>query len=308
MTPFSRHGNLITLAAAATLASAVREFSLVNNCPSGINVFVNGSWSNWLPANGGSAISPFSNNFSGFIYTNANGGSPSGEGTTRAGFFGQNAYYYLVTDPEHFNVEIEITPSKNPFNDFCVPASCSSLGCPTAFTFPPTRFPPPSFQPPNPPLYACPQRPNNVGFTVTFCPNGFFPPVTRGLQLHPNFNQNKCLDVRGARYRNGTPVQIYDCNGSGAQKWILSRGRTQLQVAGTNFCLDAGSHPGNGVGMKIWECYEGLAAQEWIYSRNRVRLAGQSQCLDLTEGIMTNGNQVQTWQCSSGNRNQVWTV
>lgn len=33
----------------------------------------------------------------------------------------------------------------------------------------------------------------------------------------------------------------YDCNGTGAQKWVLNRGNGKVQVAGTNFCLDAGS-------------------------------------------------------------------
>ena len=53
----------------------------------------------------------------------------------------------------------------------------------------------------------------------------------------------KCLDVQGAVYANGTPVQVYDCNGTGAQRWVLNRSPsgTQVRVANTNFCLDAGS-------------------------------------------------------------------
>ena len=33
----------------------------------------------------------------------------------------------------------------------------------------------------------------------------------------------------------------YDCNGTGAQQWSLNAGTTAVQVANTNFCLDAGS-------------------------------------------------------------------
>lgn len=40
---------------------------------------------------------------------------------------------------------------------------------------------------------------------------------------------------------DGTPVQVYECNGTGAQKWELTRGQTAVRLAGTNFCLDAGS-------------------------------------------------------------------
>lgn len=63
-------------------------------------------------------------------------------------------------------------------------------------------------------------------------------------------------------------------------------------MAGTNFCLDAGSSmsslrrfgscthlfqaPGNGVGMKIWQCYDNLPAQQWYYTAdNRIALEGQ---------------------------------
>lgn len=31
-------------------------------------------------------------------------------------------------------------------------------------------------------------------------------------------------------------------------------------------------------------------------------------CTDLTNGVLTNGNQVQTWQCTKFNNNQVWNV
>ena len=35
-------------------------------------------------------------------------------------------------------------------------------------------------------------------------------------------------------------VFSYDCNGSAAQKWLINAGQTAVQVAGTNYCLDAG--------------------------------------------------------------------
>ncbi|KAF8060649.1 G-X-X-X-Q-X-W domain-containing protein [Lyophyllum atratum] len=317
VTTLSLRAHVLVLAAAATLASAVREITIVNRCPSPLNVYINGKWNHWL-RNGGSAVSPFSNDFSGFIYTDANGGSQSGA----------ECVYYLVTDPKGFNVGMSIEPSINGVastrhnsrpspphdNQFCSPATCSSLGCPTAFTFPPTRFPPLSHKAPNPPLYVCPQRTNNAGYIVTFCPSGRFPhppwnpSVMQGLAIHPDHDNTKCLDVRGAVLENGIPVQIYDCDGTGAQKWIFTKGHTQVRVAGTNFCLDAGSNPANGVHMKIWTCYDQLAAQHWYYSNNQIALANRGQCLDLTSGNPANGNEVQTRQCHSGNRNQIWTV
>lgn len=138
----------------------------------------------------------------------------------------------------------------------------------------------------------------------------------------------------------------YDCNGTGAQRWVIKRGSTKVQVAGKNFCLDAGSGqcslqhaikprvlmsvvaPASGVGMKIWQCYDNLAAQKWSFTEdNRIALEGKGiiltvvscysgssdflssgQCLDLPNGVMVNSNQVQTWQCSDNNNNQVWSA
>ena len=38
-----------------------------------------------------------------------------------------------------------------------------------------------------------------------------------------------------------TNLRSYDCNGTAAQKWVLNSGTTSIQLAGTNYCLDAGS-------------------------------------------------------------------
>jgi hypothetical protein len=37
----------------------------------------------------------------------------------------------------------------------------------------------------------------------------------------------------------------------------MARGSTAVKLAGTNFCLDAGSNPANGVQMKIWQVSAG---------------------------------------------------
>ena len=90
-----------------------------------------------------------------------------------------------------------------------------------------------------------------------FCPGGTFPET--GCALHPNGNPNKCLDVHGAVFASGTPVQMYlsvhylvslqlmnfaisfDCNETNVQKWIINCANTKVCVAGTNSCLDAGT-------------------------------------------------------------------
>ncbi|KAF9451140.1 carbohydrate-binding module family 13 protein [Macrolepiota fuliginosa MF-IS2] len=128
------------------------------------------------------------------------------------------------------------------------------------------------------------------------------------VELHPNGNTNKCLDVRGDILANGTPVQIFDCNGTPAQQWILKSGETSVRLANTTFCLDAGASPTNGTPMKIWTCFDNLPAQEWFFTDDaRIALFNQGLCLDLTNGNLTNTNIVQTFKCTDGNTNQIWT-
>ncbi|TRM64092.1 ricin B lectin domain-containing protein [Schizophyllum amplum] len=133
-------------------------------------------------------------------------------------------------------------------------------------------------------------------------------PSSDGQVLHPNGNSGKCLNVAGDA-ASGTPVQMWvdDCDGSDSQNFILSHGSTQVKLAGTNFCLDAGDNISNGVAMKIWLCDARLAQQTWYYTEdNRIAVEGYGQCLDVSRGSLDNGNAVQTWACTDGNTNQIW--
>jgi hypothetical protein len=47
----------------------------------------------------------------------------------------------------------------------------------------------------------------------------------------------KCLDVRGGGSADGTPVQIFDCNGTAAQQWIYT-GLGTISNLGSGKCLD----------------------------------------------------------------------
>ncbi|RSH94240.1 hypothetical protein EHS25_004043 [Saitozyma podzolica] len=135
------------------------------------------------------------------------------------------------------------------------------------------------------------------------------PPTVTGVAIHPQLDSTKCLEVRGSSYSNGVLVDIGNCNNAANQKWQMARGSTAVKLAGTNFCLDAGSNPANGVQMKIWQCYPGITAQTWYYTNdNYIAVQNQGQCLDLTNGNTNAGNIVQTWACSSNNNNQHWLL
>ncbi|TFK60832.1 carbohydrate-binding module family 13 protein [Pluteus cervinus] len=135
------------------------------------------------------------------------------------------------------------------------------------------------------------------------------PLVPAAQVIKPGGDMSKCLEVAGADYENGVPVELNDCNGAANQYWLLKAGETKIQANGTNYCLDAGSSPQSGVGLKIWQCYDNLAAQDWYFTDDhRIALNHQSQCVDLTNGNFTNGNQVQTWDCTTNNHNQYWNL
>ncbi|KAF5336494.1 hypothetical protein D9611_006744 [Ephemerocybe angulata] len=281
------------------------QFVIHNSCPSAINLYIGGQLDSRIPTGG--SVTKFS--APGFFYTDANGGNANGAGTLRAGFY-DNGYYYMVRDGEgSLNTGMVITPNQRPSpQGLCQSISCNTDNCTTAFSQPPTAFPAVngSVAPP-PPYYRCPIE--NTTYDISFCSSGSWPgPLS--WRIHPTFDHiEKCIDVQGGVFANGTPVQLYDCNGTPAQNWLLNHGSTKIQRSGTNFCLDAGSNPGNGVGMKIWTCYDGNPAQQWYYTDdNRIALEGKGQCLDLPNGDLSNSNRVQTWQCTNKNENQVWML
>lgn len=73
----------------ATKALAATHYNIINACPSAITLYINGASQGLLSANGGITTRDFEDNFSGVIYTDANGGHSDGTSTTLAGFVGQ---------------------------------------------------------------------------------------------------------------------------------------------------------------------------------------------------------------------------
>ncbi|HZP50246.1 ricin-type beta-trefoil lectin domain protein [Actinocrinis sp.] len=116
--------------------------------------------------------------------------------------------------------------------------------------------------------------------------------------------QGLCLDVRSANNADGTPVQVYTCNGTSAQSWTLTSGN-QLQSLGK--CLDvSGGGTANGTLVQLYTC-NGTGAQVWQHQSNGEYVNPQSgKCLDDT-GWGGSGTQVQIWSCAGG-ANQQWSL
>jgi len=139
-------------------------------------------------------------------------------------------------------------------------------------------------------------------------------PPSATLNVHPNGDNSKCVDVVAAKFADGTPVDIFDCNGTGAQKWKWNGDALTIvnPADGSQWCLDAGdqSQWAPGVQMKIWQCFASLPQQTWTpdTSSGGIQLINSNFCLDLTNGNKTNSNVLQIWTCGGGNPNQIWTV
>ncbi|MEU9305112.1 family 16 glycosylhydrolase [Streptomyces sp. NPDC048269] len=115
----------------------------------------------------------------------------------------------------------------------------------------------------------------------------------------------KCVDVAGAATANGTPVQLYDCNGTAAQQWSIA-GDGTIRALGK--CLDVASGgTADGTKVQLWDC-NGTAAQQWAVPAARDIVNPRAdKCLDAAGNSSANGARLQIWTCT-GAANQKWTV
>ncbi len=95
----------------------------------------------------------------------------------------------------------------------------------------------------------------------------------------------RCLDATGNGTANGTPLQLWDCNGGGAQKWT-----------------DTGT---NGTAVQLWNCQSYAADQHWVHQGD-TSLRTLGRCLDATGNGTANGTPLQLWDCNGGGA-QKWT-
>jgi hypothetical protein len=126
--------------------------------------------------------------------------------------------------------------------------------------------------------------------TVDITLTGGAPGPVRGIA-------NLCLDVRNAANGNGTPIQLWGCNGSAAQQWTAGPGGT-LRVLGR--CLDV-SNGGTADATKVqlWDCNT-TAAQVWTPRPDgSLRNPQSGKCLDDPNSSTAWGTQLQIFTCNT---------
>jgi hypothetical protein len=108
-----------------------------------------------------------------------------------------------------------------------------------------------------------------------------------------------CLDVTDARTDAGAPLQIFTCNGTGAQTWTV---RANGTITAFGMCLSVA----DGIG-RIITC-SGSATQNWTMTADgAIRNSSSGQCLATASGAETAFTRVVTANCN-GAATQRWML
>jgi glycosyl hydrolase family 76/ricin-type beta-trefoil lectin protein len=114
----------------------------------------------------------------------------------------------------------------------------------------------------------------------------------------------KCLDLNGHNLTNGTPVELWTCNGSNAQVWSLEANGTVRQGGK---CLDAYAlGRANGTKLEIWDC-NGGTNQVWEPHNGGYRNPASGRCVDDPHASTTDGTQLALYDCN-GTGSQKWSL
>jgi streptogrisin C len=124
---------------------------------------------------------------------------------------------------------------------------------------------------------------------------------TRELVSHFN---GKCIDVPGSNFVDGARLQMWDCNGTGAQRWTFVDGT--LRAGGK--CMDvAWASTANGAAIQLANCSGNLAQQFVLTGAGDLVSVLANKCVDIAGWNSSSGAQLITWPCA-GTANQKWTA
>jgi hypothetical protein len=122
-----------------------------------------------------------------------------------------------------------------------------------------------------------------------------------------NQNSGKCVDARAAATANGTAVQQYACNGTGAQQWRFTAtdsGYFQVGVSTATGQVwdDSNVSSADGSLIHLWT-YGGGTNQQWLPVQEASgnyhfvnRFSGK--CLDVPSASTADSVQLQQWTCN----------
>jgi beta-glucanase (GH16 family) len=132
---------------------------------------------------------------------------------------------------------------------------------------------------------------------------GTTPPPATGSALKSNFS-GRCIDVPNGNSADGTRIQLWDCNGSTAQRWTFNSDGT-LRALGK--CFDpAGGALANGTPIQLVTCNGNPVQRFTLSGTGDLVNISANRCVDIKDWNSGNGAQLQLWDCA-GTANQKWT-
>ncbi|MFJ5118398.1 ricin-type beta-trefoil lectin domain protein [Kitasatospora sp. NPDC088548] len=155
--------------------------------------------------------------------------------------------------------------------------------------------------------------PSGPGYTATLTPQYDAEGNTTNRSLStsgtllsavPTTSTPICLDAAGGTSANGTPVQTWTCNNTGAQRWDIGTDGT-LRVLGA-CARPVGGQAGSNAQIELWTC-DGSANQRWRTAANGGLVHDSGLCLDIPYASTTPGTRVTLWTCNQG-PNQKWAT
>ncbi|GJF29226.1 hypothetical protein KNE206_19260 [Kitasatospora sp. NE20-6] len=118
----------------------------------------------------------------------------------------------------------------------------------------------------------------------------------------------KCMDVNGGATAAGTAVQVWDCNGSTAQRWTVNANGT---LSSNGMCLDApGGGTANGTVMEIWTCGSNPAWPNQVFvplANGAIYNPVSGRCVDVPNANTANGTRLALYDCNRTPA-QTWSV
>ncbi|MGW6207733.1 PQQ-dependent sugar dehydrogenase [Streptomyces sp. NPDC055089] len=115
----------------------------------------------------------------------------------------------------------------------------------------------------------------------------------------------KCVDVAAGAVADGTQIQLYTCNQTAAQKWVVG---TDSTLRSLGKCMDvSGGGTADGTKVQLYGC-NGSGAQKWTPGADgTVRNPQSGKCLDAEGVSSADRTRLHLWTCGTG-ANQKWIL
>src|SRR5258705_6258233 len=140
----------------------------------------------------------------------------------------------------------------------------------------------------------------------------FDPTTNVGLAVSPGTytlvraGSGKCLDVYAAGSADGTNIQQYSCNGTGAQSsGVEDQGGGAYRVVSvpTGKCVDVNARgTADGTNIQLWSCNGSVAQSFRIEDRgggySQLVNTNANKCMDVNASSADDGANVQLWTCN----------